>query len=90
MSVFQCPLLYTIFFAGVRKWAPAPKAQKTQFLFLFHSFLCNSQHFLKEDFIISKYVGTQTEKSLEAAFAGESQARSNGNTSLALREIEAF
>jgi rubrerythrin len=29
----------------------------------------------KEDFTMSKYAGTQTEKNLEAAFAGESQAR---------------
>ncbi len=26
----------------------------------------------KEEFIMSKYAGTQTEKNLEAAFAGES------------------
>ena len=30
---------------------------------------------VKENFIMSKYTGTQTEKNLEAAFAGESMAR---------------
>ena len=30
---------------------------------------------VKEDIIMNKYAGTQTEKNLEAAFAGESQAR---------------
>ena len=29
----------------------------------------------REEFTMSKYAGTQTEKNLEAAFAGESQAR---------------
>ena len=30
---------------------------------------------IREEFTMSKYAGTQTEKNLEAAFAGESQAR---------------
>ena len=32
-------------------------------------------HIYTEDLIMSKYTGTKTEKNLEAAFAGESQAR---------------
>ncbi len=48
---------------------------------IFHSFvyLCIDyiiiQHFYKNIMTTNKYSGTQTEKNLEAAFAGESQAR---------------
>src|SRR5699024_1159361 len=32
-------------------------------------------HLQKEEFIMNKYAGTQTEKNLQAAFSGESEAR---------------
>lgn len=49
---------------------PADAAKK-----LLRMIPCNEKQKEREEKIMSKYAGTQTEKNLEAAFAGESQAR---------------